>query len=278
MDNFAALFAHAAPSARAFFSGNLCNTAQFTECGYLHLVKRGELTLSRTGVADIKISEPMLLFFPRGRAHSFKTPTEGGADLVCAKVDLGSDVGNPIGEGLPELILLPLAEHPALGPVCDLLLAEGFGENDGRQAAIDYLFDYLLILIVRHVVATGLVSDGVLGGLADPRLAKALTAMHDQPRRSWTLDDLAEVAGMSRTRFATHFRSCVGRTPIDYLTRWRMTLARELLAKGKPVKIVAGRVGYDSAAAFSRVFARVTGEAPRQVKPVSNLRDQPDQI
>lgn len=274
MDIFAALFAQTAPSARAFFAGNLCTAAQFTECGYLHLLKKGELTLSRTGEEDITISEPMLLFFPRGRAHRFTGAAEGGADLVCAKVDLGGDVGNPIGEGLPELILLPLSDHPALGPICDLLLAEGFGENDGRQAAIDHLFDYLLILVVRHVVAKGLVNDGVLGGLADPRLAKALTAMHEQPRRSWSLDDLAEAAGMSRTRFATHFRASVGRTPMDYLTRWRMTIARELLAKGKPVKVVAGRVGYDSAAAFSRVFSRVTGEAPGQVKQVSKQRDQ----
>ncbi len=265
MDIFAALFAHTAPSARTFFTGNLCATAQFTEGGYLHFLKSGALTMSRAGESDIILNEPMLLFFPRRRAHRFTGAAEGGADLVCAKVDLGGDTGNPIGEGLPDLVLLPLAQHPTLGPACDLLLVEGFGENDGRQAAIDHLFDYLLILIVRHVVASGLVTDGVLGGLADPRLAKALTAMHEQPRHSWTLDDLAEVAGMSRTRFATHFRDCVGRTPIDYLTRWRMTIARELLAKGKPVKTVADRVGYDSAAAFSRVFARVMGEAPRQV-------------
>ena len=278
MDIFAALFAHTAPSARTFFTGNLCTTAQFADCGYLHLLKSGALTLSRSGEADLILNEPTLLFFPRGQAHRFTGAAEGGADLVCAKVDLGGDNGNPIGEGLPELILLPLAEHLALAPICDLLVAEGFGESDGRQPAIDHLFDYLLILIVRHVVASGLVNDGVLGGLADPRLAKALTAMHEQPRRSWSLDDLAEVAGMSRTRFATHFRARVGRTPMDYLTRWRMTLARELLAKGKPVKIVAGRVGYDSAAAFSRVFARVTGEAPRQVAHASRKRDQPDNI
>ena len=141
MDILAALFAQTAPSARAFFSGNLCATAQFTESGYLHLLKSGELTLSRTGAADIVINEPMLLFFPRGRAHRFTGTGDGGADLVCAKVDLGGDAGNPIGEGLPELILLPLAEHPLLRPVCDLLLAEGFGERDGRQAAIDHLFD-----------------------------------------------------------------------------------------------------------------------------------------
>lgn len=263
MDLFSALFAHAAPTARTFFTGNLCSTVQFTERGHLHLLKGGALTLSRDGMTDITVDEPTLVFFPRGQSHRFTGTGDEGADLVCATVELGGEAGNPIGEGLPALVLLPLASHPALRPVCDLLVAEGFGEDDGRQAAIDRLFDYLLILIVRHVVASGMVADGVLGGLADPRLAKALTVMHEQPRRGWTLDDLAEVAGMSRTRFAMHFRAVVGRTPIDYLTRWRMTLARQLLASGKPVKVVAGQVGYDSAAAFSRVFAKVTGGSPR---------------
>jgi AraC-like DNA-binding protein len=69
---------------------------------------------------------------------------------------------------------------------------------------------------------------------------------------------------MSRTRFAEHFRMLIGRSPIDYLTIWRMTIARQLLAKGKPVKSVAAQVGYESAAAFSRVFSRVTGKAPRE--------------
>ena len=274
MDIFAALFSHSAPTARTFFTGTLCTTAQFTECGHLHLLKGGALTLSQSGTPDIAVSEPTLLFFPRGRAHRFTAADEGGADLVCATIDLGGTVGNPIGEGLPELVLLPLASHPALGPVCDLLTAEGFAEDDGRQVAIDRLFDYLLILIVRHVVATGMVADGVLGGLADPRLAKALTAMHEHPKRIWSLDDLAEVAGMSRTRFATHFRAVVGRTPIDYLTRWRMTLARQLLAQGKPVKAVAAQVGYESAAAFARVFAKVTGGTPRDVARLPKLRDQ----
>jgi AraC-like DNA-binding protein len=274
IDPFAALFDHAAPVARTFFSGNLCATAQFTECGHLHLLKGGALTLSQAGAPDIDVTEPTLLFFPRGRAHRFTGAADGGADLVCATVDLGDGVGNPIGEGLPELVLLPLASHLSLGPVCDLLVAEGFAENSGRHAAIDRLFDYLLILIVRHVVASGMVADGVLGGLADPRLAKALTAMHEAPKRAWSLDDLAEVAGMSRTRFATHFRAVIGRAPIDYLTRWRMTLARQLLAQGKPVKAVAAHVGYDSAAAFARVFARITGGAPRDVARQTKRFDQ----
>jgi AraC-like DNA-binding protein len=90
--------------------------------------------------------------------------------------------------------------------------------------------------------------------------------MHEAPHKSWTLDDLAGIAGMSRTRFAAHFRERIGQTPIDYLTVWRMTVASQLLASGKPVKSVARQAGYRSAAAFSRVFSRVTGQAPRAIR------------
>jgi AraC-like DNA-binding protein len=263
MDPFAALFAHATPRARTFFTGTLCKTVQYPDVGHLHFLKDGKLTLVQTGQSDLQVGEPTLLFFPRGRVHSFVVNPARGADLVCATVELGGAEGNPIGQGLPELVVLPLAAHPALAPVCDLLLGEAFSERAGHQEALDRLFDYLLILIVRHVVESGRVATGVLAGLADPRLAKALTAMHETPKKSWTLDDLAGVAGMSRTRFAEHFRTRIGQTPIEYLTVWRMTVARQLLARGKPVKSVALQVGYQSAAAFSRVFSRVTGQAPR---------------
>jgi AraC-like DNA-binding protein len=219
MDPFAALFAHVTPKARTFFTGQLCGTAQFTDEGHLHLLTAGALTLVQTGQGDIQIDEPTLLFFPRGRAHNFTASQERGADLVCATVELGGAEGNPIGQGLPELVVLPLASHRALAPVCELLLDEAFSQRSGRQAALDRLFDYLLILIVRHVVESGRVATGVLAGLADPRLAKALTAMHEAPKTSWTLDELAGIAGMSRTRFAEHFRTRVGQTPINYLTR-----------------------------------------------------------
>lgn len=269
MDPFAALFAHTTPRARTFFTGTLCKTVQYPDVGHLHFLKDGKLTLVQSGQSDLQVDEPTLLFFPRGRVHSFVVNPERGADLVCATVELGCAEGNPIGQGLPELVVLPLASHPALAPICDLILGEAFSQRDGRQEALDRLFDYLLILIVRHVVQSGRVPNGVLAGLADPRLAKALTAIHEAPKKSWTLDDLAGIAGMSRTRFAEYFRTRIGQTPIDYLTAWRMTLACQLLARGKPVKSVASQVGYQSAAAFSRVFSRVTGQAPRNSNDAS---------
>jgi AraC-like DNA-binding protein len=263
MDPFAALFAHVTPTARTFFTGNLCQTLQFSDTGFLHVLKSGALRVDQGGGAAFELLEPTLLFYPRGRAHRFTVDPERGVDLACATVELGGADGNPIGLGLPESVILPLAAHPALGRVCELLFGEAFTQGGGRQTALDRLFDYLLILIVRHVVESGTVSTGVLAGLADPRLLKALTAMHEEPKRPWTLANLADVAGMSRTRFAEHFRTLVGQTPIEYLTIWRMTIARQLLGKGKPVKSVAAQVGYESAAAFSRVYSRVTGYPPR---------------
>jgi hypothetical protein len=104
MDAFAALFAHVTPSARSFFTGNLRQTAQFSDVGHLHFFKTGVLTVLQAGKADLELHEPTLLFYPRGRTHSFVVDPERGADLVCATVELGGAEGNPIGQGMPKVM------------------------------------------------------------------------------------------------------------------------------------------------------------------------------
>ena len=274
MDSLAALFAHVSPAARNFFAGNLCSTITFRGTAHLHLLQRGSITLMQAGMADVRVDRPSLLFFPEERPHTIVTDPIDGADLVCATVDLGRTSGNPISRGLPSFIGLELASHSELDAICRLLVAEGFGSAAGRQAALDRLFEYLLILLIRDVVAKGLVGTGVLAGLSHPRLAKALTAIHDEPARPWTLQDLADQAGMSRTRFAELFRQVVGGTPIDYLSCWRITTAQRLLAQGKQLKTVAHAVGYDNGAAFARRFGQVTGQSPRQWLASQHARAQ----
>lgn len=263
MDHLSSLFAHFTPSARTFFSGNLCRTAEFGTGGHLHLFKGGKLTLAQQGSDDVVLTEPTVLFFPRGRAHRFVTDPEIGADLACAYVDLGGEFDNPVARSLPAFVMVTLAGNPALAQTCELLWSEAFAEADGKQAALDHLFDYFLILLIRHLITHGHVTSGVVAGLADPRLARAITAIHDNPGRLWTLEDLADLAGMSRTRFAAHFREVVGRPAIDYLGSWRMTIAQGMLAKGRPIKAIASKLGYDSAAAFSRAFGKYVGCSPR---------------
>lgn len=275
MDSLAALFAHVSPTARTFFSGTLCSTVTFAETAHLHLLRRGRIMLTQAGSADIVVDHPSLLFFPQERPHTIVTDPDEGADLVCATVDLGRSSGNPIGAGLPAYIGFELGRHRELDSICGLLFGEAFGNAEGRQAALDRLFEYLLILVIREVVARGTVGTGVLAALSDPRLAKALTAIHEEPGKPWTLQDLAEEAGMSRTRFATLFRGVVGATPIDYLASWRMTTAQRLLSEGKSIKAVIRSVGYDNAAAFSRRFSQVIGQSPRRWLAGRRGREQP---
>lgn len=101
-------------------------------------------------------------------------------------------------------------------------------------------------------------------GLSDSRLGAAIEVMHKHPETSWTLEELAQAAGMSRARFAVHFRQMVGMTPFDYLTNWRLGIAQTMLRKGNSLKLIAPAVGYANATALSRVFTQRLGVAPSE--------------
>lgn len=106
---------------------------------------------------------------------------------------------------------------------------------------------------------------GWLFALADKQIGAAIGAMHDNSAHGWTLQTLAERAGMSRSTFALKFKATVGASPMDYLTRWRMLLAGDRLASSSdPVSSIALSLGYESESAFSTAFKRVMGCSPRQ--------------
>ncbi|EHH03598.1 AraC family transcriptional regulator [Agrobacterium tumefaciens CCNWGS0286] len=128
----------------------------------------------------------------------------------------------------------------------------------------DHFAQIMLLQVLRLWLVSGNQS-GWLGALADPRLTRALSAMHDQPQRRWTLVELAGLAGMSRTTFAERFRDVVGQTPLDYLAGWRMRLAADRLHRGgESIAAIGFSVGYESEAAFSTAFRRVMGRTPMQ--------------
>lgn len=267
MDRLSSLFSRFAPSARVFHTGALCSDASFDAVdgvGYLHLLRKGELSVSSEGINKCTLVEPTALFFPRACGHRLLPTDNDGAELFCASLMLGSGDQNPLVYALPKLVILPLRDVPNLQMALELLFTEGLSARCGRQAALNRLMEYILIELLRHLLDNGVQSRGLIGALAEPRLARAVTAMHEQPERRWTVESLAQEASMSRARFALLFRQVVGTTPLDYLTAWRVGVAQTLLLQGKSVKTVASAVGYQNQAALSRTFSQRLGLSPRQ--------------
>lgn len=264
-DNFAPLFDNITPSARVFYSGRLCGISSdhtTSTAGHLHLLRRGVLHILRPDFTTITVDQASVLFYPRPLPHRFQSDDESGAELVCATIEFGAGARNPLVHSLPELLIVPLDSLKELGPTTDLLFAEAFSDNPGRQTAVDRLTEYFLVLLLRSAINNGLIQSGLLMALADPRLAPAITAIHRKPEQPWSLEELAQTAGMSRARFAAHFRSIVGMTPFDYLTDWRIGIAQSLLKRGESLKIVAPQVGYSSPTALTRVFTQKVGVSP----------------
>ena len=265
VDRLQGLLQRFSVSARMFHSGPLCGINDFDDngLGQLHLVRRGPLTV-RHASEEHQVQEPSLLFYPRPLPHRFITDASTGADMACANLDFGGGAANPVTRALPAYVQLPLSALPGALPVLELLFDEAFAQRCGRQVLVDRLFDALLVLLLRHLLDSGLVQGGPLAGLGHPQLARALAAMHEAPEKPWTLDALAATAGMSRSRFAEIFAERVGTPPSTYLAGYRITLAQEALRRGNKLDQVAQQVGYGSGAALSRAFASVCGMSPRQ--------------
>ena len=252
---------------RVFYAGNLCSLVNFDAVvgvGHFHLLKAGRLHLTSPDGRVREFNEPSLIFFPQPTRHRLHADQADGADLVCATVEFGASIGNPLVQGLPSPLVMPLREAPALAVVLDALFTEAFAGHSGRDAALNRLSEVVLIYLLRHAVEEGLLQSGVVAGLADKRLAKALNAIHAEPARTWTLQGLAALAGMSRARFSATFAAVVGQPAIEYLAGWRLGVAQRLLAQGRQVKSIADEVGYGSANALTRAFTQRIGQTPTQ--------------
>lgn len=265
MDRLSHLLERFSLSAGVFYTGNICGVHDFerdARRGHVHLIKRGPVQLIGGPEGGLSITEPSLLFLPRANAHQLIADDRHGADVVCAAIQFGAGGSNPITDSLPSLVVIPLSEFPGAQPLLELLYEEAFSQYCGRQAALDRMCEILLIRLLRCCLDRGLVKGGALSGLADPRLAKALTAIHADPARQWELSEMASLAGMSRARFAVRFREVTGETPANYLATWRITLAQSLLRAGRPLKHVSLEVGYGSTSALTRAFVRKMGVSP----------------
>ncbi len=274
VDRLASLLAHFRVQAQLHHAGVLCGVDHFDACeghGYLHVLRRGALRVSHPTAADLprsmQFDEPTLLFYPRPLTHRFHNPPRTGSDFTCARLHFDGGLNNPLARALPALIALPLSRVPGLHAALDLLFAETDRVRCGQRLLADRLFEVVVLQLLRwlldHPQEAG-IQPGLITGLSDPRLARVLVAIHEAPGESWTLERMANTAGMSRTAFANGFREGVGQTPADYLADWRMALAQQRLREGRPVKQLADELGYANPSALSRVFAARIGLSPRE--------------
>lgn len=272
IDRLSSLLERFRVRAHLFHTGPLCGITHFDARpgrGFLHVLRRGEMTVMhrpRQGLPRrIAVKEPTLLFYPRPLAHDFHNAPAEGCDFVCASLDFDGGDRHPLARALPPLLVMPLREAGGLEHTLALLFAETERIQCGQRLLADRLFEVLLLQLLRwvldHPAEAGLPA-GLLTGLAHPKLARALVAMHEKPGEAWNLASMAAAAGMSRSAFAALFKAQVGEPPAEYLVRWRISVAQGLLRRGEPLKSVAGELGY-SASSFSRAFSQAVGMSPR---------------
>lgn len=212
------------------------------------IVREGVVEVTGSDGRAHRVVGPEVMFQPRAVPQSI-IAGEPGAQLVCAAIDFGSGEQNPLIRGMPDRMSVSLTQLSALNATVDVLFAEAVAE-------------VAFVQLMRHAVEQQLVDGGVLAGLADARLARALTAMQEDPARNWSLASLAVTAGMSRSRFAARFSEVVGVPAMEYLVHWRVGVAQGLLRRGRPAKVVALEVGYCRSSTFGRAFAQVVGATP----------------
>jgi len=279
IDRLDALLSRFRVAAELSTSGPLCGRHAFDAAegvGWLHVLREGELRLQHRRPdgrrESLELREPTLLFYPRPLTHRFDRLPRHGAHFTCARVRFEGGAHNPLALALPECVVLPLARVEGLAATLALLFAETDRARCGQRLLADRLFEVLLIQLLRwmldHPAEAG-VQAGLVAGLSDARLARALVAMHAAPGEPWPLERMAACAGMSRTSFATSFRRIVGHTPAGYLADWRVALAQAGLRAGRPVKQLADELGYANPSALSRAFAARTGRSPRRWREAS---------
>ncbi|MFD9366215.1 AraC family transcriptional regulator [Streptomyces sp. NPDC060020] len=258
---------------RLFHTGPLCGVTSFAAQpgrGFLHVLRRGEMGVTHQGVGGrlerLRIDRPSLLFYPRPLEHSFHNAPTEDSDFACATLDFDGGQAHPLVRTLPPVVVLPLDAVDTLGPALDLLFAEIDNVRCGSRVLADRLFEVVLIQLYRWMLGHAdelALPSGLLTGLSDERLARALMAIHETPGGPWTLAAMAQEARMSRSSFAARFKELVGQPPADYLAEWRVTVAQGRLRAGASVAHTAAELGYANPPAFSRAFAQRVGHSPR---------------
>jgi AraC-like DNA-binding protein len=265
MDALSQFFDRIQMRGRLFYAGKVYGTLDINKpdgSAFIHIVERGGLDLVREGHPRIALEGPTVLLCPSTCRYSLEPNTDTGADIICATFDFGVSMGRSFPLGVTDTLVFPFQDIEALVPVIQALLVEYRAKDPGHRKGLSVLFEYILIVLVRRAIGAGMIEKGGLSAILDPQVGRAINEIHLNPEQDWSVKQLADVACMSRSKFAAQFLKVVGVSPIAYLAAWRMKLARDLMKQGVKLKIIAGAVGYSSQAALTRAFVQEMGLPP----------------
>jgi len=264
-----------------------------------HIVSQGGCWLRFPNHESVYIQPGELVLLPKGEGHSISSDEQldcepffdipvsklserfeymkygaGGEEtlLTCGVLSFDHAAGEKLIQQLPPLIHMKSDSGQLPGqlqPLISLMTEEALTLGAGGETVVAHLADIIVIQAIRYWIKhSPEASRGWLGALKDPKLGKALAAIHIHPESAWTVDRLAEQAGMSRSGFSARFTEAIGVSVKQYLTEWRMNMARIRIMQS-PISLtdLAEEMGYRSEAAFSRAYKRVMGVPPIRSKP-----------
>lgn len=267
MDILSEFFERTHLQGRLFFAGPMDGTLVLDKppgMAFIHVISRGEIDMVQPGVPKISITEPSVLFCPSSCRYQLRSSAAGGAELICASFRFGRNSLQPFPLGLKETLVFPIRLLENLAPLIGSLIGEFQDQAPGRTKALNLLLEYLFVRLVRRSVSEGKIASGLLFALQDGRLATLFNRIHQEPEALWTVEKMARLANMSRSKFSACFTRTMEVSPMGYLTTWRMKLAQDLLREGVQIKVIAASVGYSSQASFSRTFLNVVGCPPAE--------------
>ena len=277
---------------------------EIAHCLAIHVVTAGRCYLDVPGETTRELPAGSMAMLPHGSAHQLRsTPAAAVTPLTDIPVQLitdryehmtfgggGSETRisycgvriDPVSArrllaALPQVIQLDARNHASdwLQDTARLIAREADAMRPGSEAIITRLADILVVQALRTWVADTRGQHGWLEALNDRYLGRALGLIHRQPERPWTVASLAAAVGLSRSALSERFTTRVGVSVKQYITEWRMHLARaDLLESGASLLTLAERYGYGSEAAFSRAFKRVMGVAPGQARMTEHTHRQ----
>lgn len=242
----------------------------------LYLLTEGTARVAAPGRAEERVAGPVVVVCradPQTVVEALDVAAQAG--LVCIRARFAGPVGPLLLEEFGAALIVPLDGcDGALQSIVQLIAAEIAAPRCGQPVLLERAGDILFIGLLRHLIAHPRTDGGLFSGLADVRIARALVSMHAAPEQGWTLERLADEAGMSRTAFANRFRDLLRCPPGAYLNRLRLAIARRAIEGGAGLKRAASLSGYSGAATLSRALAqaarRASPQLPLQAPPLSS--------